>query len=218
MSNRVVFIGGFANGKEMGQEVSKALEYYYAEVEDPWTFARAMDDSRNSRLESLIKGGVNIVTHSAGMMAVDTVVDRDLRPESVHAIAAPVPTSIPHLLGRSAQKTWDMHVDGYDPRAVLSYNMSSTAEVLAHPIGNFRHLGAISRYDSVEFGKDLVAAGIPTGLTVMNRDQFFQISVDREREARTLGIDFQHAPGVHDELVLYPGQMLADIDVRPRLG
>lgn len=46
--SRVVYIGGFGNGKKSAEGVAEALAAYYDDV-DPFTFSRAMDSQDTVR-------------------------------------------------------------------------------------------------------------------------------------------------------------------------
>jgi hypothetical protein len=203
---RAVYIGGFGNGKSCAEYVASALDRYYEDV-DLFTFSEAMaspDDVRKA------VHGVNVVTHSAGMLAV-----KGTRPNRIDAFSPPLPTTIPRLLARTGLKTVRMHTPGIGLRsvgdipAVNRYDRSVTAELLTHPEGNFGRLGAISQFDAVRTAISAQESGIRTSLTYTTGDEYYHLSEEGGIAATIAGVSLVTTlSGVHDELVLRPAETL----------
>lgn len=199
--NRAVYIGGFGNGLSSAATVAEALAKHYDEV-DAFTFADAMENQQNVRRAMK---GVDVYTHSAGMLAV-----RGVQFARLEAFGAPLPTSVPHLLGKTAVKTLRMHTPGTgirvasDIRAVLNYDLSATAELAAHPVANLRHLGRIARFNAVDSAIAAHLEGAPVRLTYTHGDEYFTLSQGEADRATAAGVAVTQAPGIHDELIIRP--------------
>ena len=205
---RAVYIGGFGNGKTLARGVGGALvEGGHYEDEDHFTLSWAID---NPEKVARAVDGVDVLTHSAGLLAV-----RGTKPKTIRAVGAPLPSSIPNLMYCAAKKTARMtghSLTGLDSfKAVNSYNGSSIGELTLHPVGNLKLLRQISNTDAIDFAKSAKVAGIPTWLIYNEHDDFFPI---REREhvlAGAVGISLEMIPGQHDQLPLYPADTLNQI-------
>jgi hypothetical protein len=220
--SRVVFIGGFGNGKANGERVAKALESRYDDVEDPFTFAYAMD--KPDVVRRAVKGAA-VITHSAGMMAL-----KGTSPECIGAIGAPMPLSSNRLLAgaklvlKTGLKTARMHTPGIgicgwgDIPSVARYNVSALAEVAANPRGNLGRLGRIASFNAVDAAVAASDAGIKVLLGYNHGDEYFTLSPEEELRALQGGVSVTHMPGIHDELVLRPEQTLADFFEVPIIG
>jgi hypothetical protein len=220
--SRVVFIGGFGNGKANGERVATALESRYDDVEDPFTFAYAMD---NPDLVRRAVKGADVITHSAGMMAL-----KGTNPECIGAIGAPLPLSSNKLLAgaklvlKTGLKTARMHTPGIgirsleDVGAVAMYDASALAENAAHPRSNLGRLGQIAAFNAVDAAVAASDAGIKVLLGYNHGDEYFTLSPEEELRALKGGVSVTHMPGIHDELVLRPEQALADFFEVPIIG
>lgn len=201
--NRAVYIGGFSNGKWAADQVARALEPHYLDI-DTFTFAAAMDDPETIRRAVQ---GIDVLTHSAGMLALPGT-----RPRSIEAFAAPLPTSKWALVGRTFVKAARMHTFGIgihrpaDIPVVLGYDASVSGEMLAHPRGNLGRLGQIANFNCVKTAINAQDADIPTRLVHMEGDEYFRFGPDDEVQATVAGAAVRGIPGVHDELVLRPSE------------
>jgi hypothetical protein len=186
--SRAVYVGGFGNGRRSAEGVGGALTPYYEEV-DVFTFSEASGDS--AKIERATRG-VDTYTHSAGLMSLRSGV----RPAEVHAFGAPLPTGRAKLLAGTVVKTVAMNVPGVgihdlsDVTSAIRYGVSSLAEIAVHPVANLRPFinGSISRFDAVTAATESQSAGIPTWLTYMDDDEYFQLSsTQNARKTRRTG-------------------------------
>lgn len=211
---RAVYIGGFGNGKKSAEGVAEALSDYYDDV-DLFTFSWAMD--RRDAVRRAVRG-VDVYTHSAGMLAVVGA-----SPNRIEAFGAPLPTSKPRLVGRTVVKTARMHTPGIgihslrDVPAVNNYNLSATAELMAHPIGNLGRLSQITRFSAVEASIAAQQSGIPSSLTYNDSDEYFTLVPGDEALATVAGVGVTRIPGIHDELVIRPTATLQLAEIEQRL-
>ena len=211
---RVVYIGGFGNGRGNVERVASALEPYYEEI-DEFTFSEAISDP--DKVRRAVRD-VDALTHSAGMLTL-----ADTNPGRIEAFSAPLPTTKLRLIGRTGLKTVRMHIPGIgirSPRDVLavgSYGASSFAELVAHPVLNLGHLGDISRFDAVETAIAARQSDIPTSLNYTEGDEYFRLSQEREAAARAMGVGVMRIPGIHDELVIRPSATLQLAGLSDRL-
>lgn len=212
--SRVVYIGGFGNGRGSAERVASALEPYYDEI-DKFTFSEAISEPDKVRRAV---HGVHALTHSAGMLTLT-----DTSPSRIEAFGAPLPTTKLRLIGRTGLKTVRMHTPGIgiqSPRdlfAVSSYDASSAAELTAHPVRNLGHLRDISRFDAVDAAIAAQQSDIPTFLSYTESDEYFQLSEGRGVAARAMGVGVMRIPGIHDELVIRPAETLRQADIENRL-
>lgn len=212
--SRAVYIGGFGNGRDSAERVASALELYYEEI-DEFTFSEAMSDPDKVRRAVY---GVDTLTHSAGMLSL-----MNTSPRRIEAFGAPLPTAKLRLIGKTGLKTVRMHVPGIgiqsrqDVLAVVSYDISSSAELAVHPIRNLGHLGGISRFNAVDTAIAAQQSDIPTSLNYTDADEYFQLSDEREAAAWAMGVGVMRIPGIHDELVIRPAATLQLADLESRL-
>ena len=204
---RVVYIGGFGNGRSSAEQVASALQEYYDDV-DVFTFSEAI--SRPNTVARAVES-VDTITHSAGMLALAGTV-----PERISAFGAPLPTAKALLVARTVLKTVRMHTPGIgiqrvqDITAIAGYDASAAGELVAHPGRNLGHLGQISRFDAV---KAAVAARrsssrIPTSLYYTKGDEYFQPSQAQLVAAEAGDVNVLSLPGIHDELIIRPAETL----------
>jgi hypothetical protein len=104
-----------------------------------------------------------------------------------------------------------------DIPAVATYDLSTTAELIAHPKGNFGRLGQIARFSAVETAIAAKRSGIPASLTYTNGDEYFSLTVRDEAAARTAGVGVTRFPGIHDELAIRPAATLRQAAIEQRL-
>lgn len=205
--SRVVYVGGFGNGKCAAGRVANALLDYYEDV-DTFTFSQAMASPDEVRRATK---GVPVVSHSAGMLAL-----RHTWPKRIDALNAPLPSSKLALVGHTLIKTARMHIPGIgiralaDIRGVATYDVSSTAELSAHLVGNLRRLGAIANFNAIEAAASAQHEHVPVTLGYTDGDEYFAWDdADRQR-ASDLAVQTVRLPGIHDELVIRPEAMLAE--------
>jgi hypothetical protein len=204
---RFVYIGGIAMGNRGTAHVTSALEAYYGQRIEAFTLAHALRE-----LDTVCKAvqGAHVITHSSGMLAL-----QEAKPLTILAFDPPLPTPRLTLIMRSGLKTMRMHTPGIglhaikDIAAVSRHNNSATAELLAHPLGNFGHIGRISQFDAIEAAIAAQQQGIAVSLVYTHGDEYFHLSKKREAEAQASGVTIVRLPGVHDELILRPTELLS---------
>lgn len=205
-----MYIGGFANGQNSAEKVSKALENYFEVVEDPFTFSAAFIRDKE-RLAKVVRGA-EVITHSAGYIAL-----AGLEHDQTHIFNGPLPRKRRQLLGRTATKTIRMHAPGLglqsptDIISVAAYDASSVGELAMHPVAN---LGAfiknkISKFNSIyEADNAFFVSNIPATLITTEHDSYFKLNSADRYDIRQAKLPLIELPGEHDELVLRPEQTL----------
>ncbi len=207
--SRVLYIGGFGNGQASAEKVAEALTRSHFEDADTLTFSKAY---AHPEVVERIAQDIEVVTHSAGMMAV-----RSALPKKIHAFNAPLPTTRRQYIARTIRKSNHMHKRGRgiqtedDLAAVRHYERSSAGEFLAHPLGNLWPFlkGEISRFDAVDAAVKKQQSGVPITLGYTDHDDYFTLHRHNELYLGDADIAVAHLPGEHDELVLRPSQLLA---------
>jgi hypothetical protein len=201
---RALYVGGFGNGEKTAEKVLDALADYYEEV-DGFTFADAMQKTETIKRWAT---GADIVTHSAGRMAVIGA-----KPNYIHAFNASVPIPRARLLAKTVKKTAVMlaSVRGKDDvNAVAAYSKDTLVEFSKHPIGNFMPFirGEISEFDGGYEARLGVAAGIPESHVSTDQDAYFDHDPFSLELLRRNGVHVVRLAGQHDELPLRPIETL----------
>lgn len=147
---------------------------------------------------------------------------RGSAPHEILSVAPPIPISTARLIGRSGIKTFRSAVEslGDSERAqkMAELGARASAEIARYPIANIRMLGAISRFNSLQAGVDATHAGIDTTLAYMDQDAFGFVPSDEAVDnaySCAAGNRLTVARGIeghHDEMVLYPTQMIEAIN------
>jgi hypothetical protein len=209
--NRAVYVGGFGNGRWCTEQVSDALANYYDNVA-PFTFAEARAQERAVRTAA---EGATVVTHSAGLLAVMSALASAYRmPATLRAFSPPIPTSAAGLVGRTVYKSVNMHLPKRglhslsDIPPVLGYDVSATAELACHPVANLKDLSNISGFNALDAVRATHRAGIRTSLCYTHGDEYFQPTVEAMMPVIREGVDVTALPGIHDELVVRPQELL----------
>jgi hypothetical protein len=203
---RVVYIGGFGNGKKSAESVADALTGYYDDVDEPFTFSDAMS---NQDIVRKAVRGADVITHSAGLLAIVGT-----NPSKIEAFGPPLPTTKLGLIGRTVIKTARMHIPGIgiqslrDIRAVNSYDLGAATELVTNPRGNLGRLGQVARFDAVETAVAAQQSDIPTSLIYTNGDEYFSLSAQCEAIATAAGVSVTRFSGIHDELIIRPAETL----------
>lgn len=202
--NRVVYLGGAANGQQTAERTGAAIERVVGAPVDAFTFRWSADPKNALQLAKAVKDAL-VVTHSGGMTPLEGT-----SPEKIISYGAPLPTSVWHLLKGSVIKTARLQNPNNVPnfRAAMRVNNDSAAELIKHPYGNLRHLGAIARFNAIDVAAHAQASGIPTELIYTSDDVYFQPTVGQQADAAERGVPLTITMGEHDELLFYPDMML----------
>ena len=208
--SRIVYVGGFGNGRNSAERVGNALSCQFEEV-DPFTFSDFIN--KQATVQKAMKG-VELVTHSAGALAI---AEANSRPNFAHLLNPPLPRRVGGLLVRTVIKTARMNTLGQgihhfgDLSAVANYSGSSISEFAAHPFANLGNLRRISRFNAIDVAINAKSVGMPLSLAWTRGDVYFQPTpLDLDR-ALTNNIPVGMFQGEHDEVVLRPEAFLAQV-------
>lgn len=207
----MLYIGGVGSDTYLVKGVVSALETHFQANVIGLSFSEA---SRNrARLARLATDAV-VVTHSAGMMLL-----RDSTPLEVIAIAPPMPSLPSLLLWRSFPKTAALLASGREahdrPQKLLAYHVHAAVEHIRHPFDNSMYLKEISFFDAARSAVELTKAGVKVTLGFMENERLFPYSADHPHVelAKKEGVQiFETILGHHDEFVLYPLEVLAQLE------
>jgi hypothetical protein len=200
-----VLVGGFASGKRQMEKVARSLAVHYDEDVEAISFREAMTETQ--RLERMTRHA-DVITHSAGMVAI-----KGMNPESIVAIAPPVPVWAPFLAARAIASTTELALHSIlplvPPDEVDSCLRDGTAELALHLEGNLRWMGRIAFFDALRASKEARAAGIVTGLALMSHDRLFQSHPNKVEETRKAGVNVVIVPGAHEDFIKRPRHVLS---------
>jgi hypothetical protein len=208
--SRVVYIGGFGNGRYSAERVANSLGDYY-EDPMPFTFSEYV---RYPELVQRASKGADLVTHSAGALALN---NNYVSPDNAFIFNAPLQTSIPRLVWGAVKKTARMHTPGLglhssaDVPEVVHYSTSAIADIAAHPVANFGRLPEISKFDAVDSANEAKWRGISTRVIWTTEDSFYQPTIEDHNFLYEVGIPSIMLDGEHDELPLRPDALLAQV-------
>lgn len=211
MSRRVVIIGGFATGDWALEPVGHtAVELGLADDADIFTFPNAM--RHPERIEKAAKGQL-LLTHSAGVLAVANA--NLISPDQLVAYNGPEPRTKFGLVRAANRKTAEHAkavIAGPHRRQYARVMASNAVEGTLHAFSNLRHIGAISRFSTLNQLATYQAAGLEVSAAVTEGDVFFPY----DASVVPAGINVRIYPGGHDELLVDPAPLLRGISEQIR--
>jgi hypothetical protein len=205
--SRALFVSGFAVGRGNTERVMEALTGVNGPFSDAdsRSYLSALENPRQFRRAA---AGAVLVTHSAGALAIPSVIEAGSttlpKPETIHAWAGPLPTSGATLLGRGMFRIPPGMVSqgfkGFGNMAdLMRFNASYFPEFARRFIPHMRQLGAIAQFDSVAVGSAAVEAGVPTTLAYANDDRFYTITDEQREAASRAGVLVIDLLGQHND-------------------
>jgi hypothetical protein len=201
--SRVLYLGGFGNGRASVEGVGSALEKHFEEV-DVLTFS---DYVKNPQVVQRASKNVHLITHSAGALAI---ADASISPHRADLLNPPLRSDVPRLIARTIVKQARMIAPGMgvhhtgDIAAVVKYSAGSLAELAAHPLANLGNLSRISRFDSVQAAIQARQEGVYSRVLWTEDDAYFKPTAENITDLHSNGIRVEIVPGEHDEVVLRP--------------
>ncbi len=206
-----MYIGGVGSDAHLVKNVSDALGMHFKTNVIGFSFSEA---SQNRAKIARLAPGALVITHSAGMMLL-----KDSTPREVLAIAPPMPSIPSMLVWRSFPKTITLLASGREardrPRKVLSYHAHSVLEHIRRPQSNGMYLKEISLFDAAKSAVELTKAGAKVAIGLMENDRLFPHSAGHPHMelAKNEGVQvLDTVLGHHDEFVLYPLEVLAQLE------
>lgn len=204
-----LLVGGFASSERQTKRVADVLAARQDEEFAAISFREAMSD--RERLERMARGA-DVVTHSAGMLAI-----RGTRPESITAIAPPVPVWAPLLAARAIASGLEFAATDTrrctDDKEVTKCIEDAAVELALHLPDNLRWLWDIATFDVLKAGIAAQEEGISAGIAFMTKDKLFQPSAHRLQWARRLGLKVVSVSGTHEDFLQRPGSILNEYEV-----
>lgn len=207
---KILYIGGVGSDSHTVDGIARLLEARLNANVIAMSFSKAYaNKARVARLAP----ECTVITHSAGMLLL-----KDTAPKEVIAIAPPMPTPSSLILLRSFHKTIALLTSGREsigrPRKVASYHIHSFKEHVFRPTFNSVLLRSISMFDAARCAVELQRCGAKVTLGFMENDRLFpdshlhpHIEVAKKQGVKVSDIVLGH----HDEFVLYPLEVLAQM-------
>lgn len=204
--NKVVVVGGSLEGPSALSALAEAAADHF-NLEQLETFLSREVVDNPKKLRQAVDDQI-LITHSAGVLAVTS----EVKPEFLMAFNGPEPTSVFNLVKAALIKTGhhaSKVVTGPEPCAHAWVLGSNTGELFGYARENIglkrlRNIAAFSTTDH------LLQAGteISVQSVVMDNDEFFPPQVDTLARAQEFGLDLTQLPGLHDDVLVYPGLVL----------
>lgn len=207
---KIIYVGGLGSNPRTVARVTESLSTYFGNNVAGFSFREAY---RQGALIAQLATDSLVITHSAGMMPL-----RYMMPKELIAIAPPMPIPREALMLRSITKTVallrSMRESTGRSQRVYEYNASTFIEHVVWPQYNLLHLGAVSTFDAAQTAVEMVNGNSKVTLAFMEGDLFYPDIGQHPHVdiARTHGVRIcDMVIGQHDELLLYPIEVIAQI-------
>ena len=214
-ANRLVVVAGVGCPKNVIEQSADDLcSYYQADDAAPFTYYQA-----NHQPEQLVKAmadRADVVTHSAGMIAVTEVLgSQDDLMGSLVAMVAPMPTSKTSLVMNS-RKIMTYHLREMLRKKDKTINRRHRQMARAYGTGSslkdLPKLGTIASFNSIETAKEINSQfGQPVGLVAAKADQYFPDRLGQDFVEE--GVAYCEVDGGHEESLINPVEVLGRTSV-----
>jgi hypothetical protein len=211
--DKIIYIGGVGSYSRQVDGISKELAAHYKKEVIGLSLRTARQDPL--RVAQLVQSNL-VITHSAGMTVLG-----DTAPSEVIAIAPPLPALAYELIWRSLLKTVELYKSRRESherqQKIRLYHSGSLIEHVTQPHHNIGHLPHIVRFDAAHQAVVFAARGAKVTLGFMDNDMLYPRSSEHHNviTAKQHGVIVQdNLLGHHDEFVLYPLDVLAQLNQR----
>jgi len=203
-----VIVGGFASGSKQVEKVARSLAAYHDDDFEGISFREAMTD--RDKLDRMTRGA-HVVTHSAGMVAM-----KDMQPDSIDAIAPPVPVWAPLLAAKAITSTLELAagncIPWHEDDEVEGCLRNGAEELCMHLHGNMKWLDRISAFNALRAGVAAHETGIEVGVAFMSGDILFQPHQKQVAWARKAGLYVVSVAGSHEEFIRHPRKVFSSYE------
>ena len=218
---RIVVVGSVGSTEKVLEKTARdCAEYCDADDADFFTFRRATG-SREEQLRRSVRGVRSVMTHSAGFVALSSVLEASRPPKSVVAASAPVESSrlglVVKVLARTARDAIEQTATSSDDsdidrrrRELLKEYVRGSGPVNTYcNIGGGR-LGRIAKFNSLERGGQMQREmQMPIGFIYPDKDELFRPSpVDVIVAEENDGLYIKWIEGRHDDFLVAPQRVL----------
>jgi len=210
---KILYIGGVGSDSHLVDGIARMLERQY----DANVIAMSFSEARRNKAKvARLAPECLVITHAAGMLLL-----KNTTPKELIAIAPPMPTLLSLLLWRSFPAVGALIASGKEssgrPNKVLRYLLRSLVEHILHPFHNGLLLKEISLFNAAQVAVEMKRCGTKVTLGFMENDR---LSPDAYLHphleiAKQQGVAiYDTVLGHHDELGLYPLEVLAQVGYR----
>jgi hypothetical protein len=210
---KILYIGGVGSDSHLVDGIARMLERQFDANVVAMSFSAAR---KNKAKVARLAPECLVITHAAGMLLL-----KNTTPKELIAIAPPMPTLLSLLLWRSFPAVGTLIAGSREsagrPRKVTEYLLRSLAEHVLHPFHNSLLLKEISLFNAAQIAVEMRRCGTKVTLGFMDNDK---LSPDAQQHphleiARQQGVAvYDTVLGHHDELGLYPLEVLAQVGYR----
>lgn len=213
--DKIVYIGGIGSDARQVEHIARALSAQFKKNVIAFSFSKAR---RNAAQIARLVPDCLVITHAAGLMLL-----KNTTPKELIAIAPPMPTLPSVLLWRGVLKTMalfgssgESHERG---RKIWLRQCLAAGEYLLHPQHSAMLLRDISAFNAARLAVEFVNGGGKVTIGFMENDVLFpDTSLHPHMElAKECGVTIRdNILGHHDELALYPVEVLAQLGYSER--
>jgi hypothetical protein len=208
--DKIVYIGGIGSDATQVKYVARALSAQFKKNVVAFSFG---DARKNAAQIARLVPDCLVITHAAGLMLL-----KNTTPKEVIAIAPPMPTLPSVLLWRGVVKTMALFgsiSESHERRRKIWLRQCRAAfEYLLRPQDSALLLRDISGFNAARLAVEFVNGGGKVTIGFMENDLIFpDISLHPHMElAKKYGVTmYDNILGHHDELALYPVEVLAQL-------
>ncbi|HSW77655.1 MAG TPA: hypothetical protein VLG36_02555 [Candidatus Chromulinivoraceae bacterium] len=208
---KILYIGGVGSDSHLVDALASALATQFDVNVMAMSFSEAYKN--NAQVARLVPECL-VITHSTGMVLL-----KNMAPKELIAIAPPMPSLPSLLLWRSFPKTIALIASGREsidrPQKLLAYHLHFIKEHILRPYLNNALVREIGAFDAAQQAVEMVRCGSKVTLGFMENDKLFpQAATHPHLElAKDQGVTIvDMILGHHDEFVLYPTEVLAQLD------
>jgi hypothetical protein len=207
---KVLYLGGVGSDSHLVDSVARELAVQFKLNAVGMSFSETYKN--RAYVARLVQDSL-VITHSAGMMLL-----KSMSPREVIAIAPPMPVVPSLLLWRSFPKTIALVRSGGEsvgrPRKLLDYHLHSLKEHIVQPHLNSMQLSEVGAFDAACLAVEMVKSGSKVTLGFMENDRLFPEAARHPHLeiAKRQGVQiYDNIIGHHDEFILYPIEVLAQL-------
>ena len=220
MKTRVLFVGGYGNGRRSMERVEEGFEGFGIDDMQAVTYSKMVSDPL--KMARLVREATLVGTHSAG---AEVVCHGEVPPNCLVAYNPPIPRRRHQLVIAAFRATGNMLSDGMHDKDKLWRAVelagSYALENAIHPIANFGKFvdGTIPNFDArivLPEIAEITGEGSVTYVHTESDEYFSPTTADLDRIGNG-GVKVMCLPGGHARFLLEPNAVLRESNIKGML-